>query len=206
MEFAIQPTFLFPLWNYDRNGKGIDPAVQPLGFITNQNRMALPTWGYAMEQYRPARIVEIGAYNGGFTCALAVHAYNIGAKVFSFDISEIPDPKYRPLSEFLGVEFFQMDCFSEAGITKIIQLIQQPGVTYLLCDGGNKALEVNTFAPHLKSGDIIGAHDYFVERHDWWGWQEIRKEQVEETLTRHNFTPFFQEYFDFAAWLVYKKH
>lgn len=205
LPFDIKPTVLFPLWNYDKNGRSVSEPVSPLGFITNQNRMAVPTWSYAMEKYPPARIVEIGAYNGGFTCALAVHAYNIGALVHSFDRQVIPNAKYEALGNFLSIRWYIMDCFSEEGIVMISELCRRPGVTYLLCDGGDKAKEMNLFAPFLKPGDVIGGHDYYVERQDWWGWEELRKPQVEEVLARHRFEPFLQEYFDVCAWLVYRR-
>lgn len=201
-----QPTTLFPLWNYDNDGRDVGKCALSLGFVTNQNRMAIPTWSFAMEKYPPFRIVEIGAYNGGFTCALGVHAYNIGAKIYSFDRQQIPGDKYRAFADFLGISWFQMDCFSAEAIELIKKLVQSPGITYLLCDGGNKAREINTFAPFLKPGDVVGGHDYFLEgRHDLWGWTELTKEQVTPTLKEHDFEPFMQEFFDVAAWLVFRK-
>ena len=205
MIIETKPTLLFPLWNYDETGHDTGIPVSPLGFITNQNRMAIPTWSYAMETYRPARIVEIGAYNGGFTCALAIHAYNIGARVYSFDRSEIPNAKYKALGDFLGIHWFVMDCFSEQGISTIMDLVKLPGVTYLLCDGGNKVLEITTFAPFLKPGDVIAGHDYYVARPDYWPRTELPIEQVEAALSSNSFVPFMQEYFDAAAWLVFRK-
>lgn len=205
MQIDSKPTTLFPLWNYDDEGRDTGIAVASLGFITNQNRMAVPTWSYAMEKWRPSRIVEIGAYNGGFTCALGVHAWNIGAQVYSFDKSEIPNTKYQRLAEFLGIHWFVMDCFSEIGVSTIIQLIQQPGITFLLCDGGNKVREMNTFAPFLKPGDVIGGHDYYAERPDYWPRSELPREAVADVLEGNSFTPFLQEHFDAAAWLVYRR-
>ncbi len=207
MSVATQPTFLFPLWNHDPIGRGgASGPVCPLGFVTNQNRMAVPTWSYAFEKYPPKRIIEIGAYNGGFTCALAVHAYNIGARVYSFDRQQIPNAKYLELGQFLGIQWYVMDCFSEQAIATIKSLVTCSGVTYLMCDGGDKAKEINTFAPLLKPGDVIGGHDYFIEpRHDWWGWTELTKEKIPLVSESGDFEPFYQEYFDFAAWLVYRK-
>ena len=69
MVISTKPTNLFPLWNYGPDGRCAGKPVQVMGFITNQNRMALPTWSYAMELHKPDRIIEIGAYNGGFTSA-----------------------------------------------------------------------------------------------------------------------------------------
>lgn len=206
MHIETRPTYLFPLWNYDNEGRNVGGPVCPLGFITNQNRMALPTWSYAMEMYPPARIVEIGAYNGGFTCALAIHAHNINAQVYSFDRQEIPGDKYRAIGAYLGICWYVMDCFSPEAVQIIKGLIQMPGVTYLLCDGGNKAEEMKTFGPMLKPGDVIGGHDYFIEpRHDWWGFSELRKEMVSGLVDECSLEPFMQEYFDVAAWLVYRR-
>jgi len=56
-----------------------------------------------------------------------------------------------------------LDVFSEGGMSEISQLISQPGKTLLICDGGNKAKEIEIFSKYLKSGDIVIGHDYFKD-------------------------------------------
>lgn len=203
--FHVLPTMLFPLWNHDAGGTDTGKSITPLGFVMNQNRMSVPVWSYAMEHYPPARIIEIGSYNGGLLCALGVHAYNIKAKCYGFDVTPVPGDDYKALAGFLGIQFYTMDCFSTEAMAFIKQLISEPGVTYLLCDGGNKMKELSTFAPYLKSGDVIAGHDYHCNRDDWWPFGETHPARLKDLIERENLTPFYQQYFDTAGWLALKK-
>lgn len=51
---------------YNTNGQ----STYVLGMAMNQNRLAVPTWSYAMEVLPPMRIIELGTANGGFITAL----------------------------------------------------------------------------------------------------------------------------------------
>lgn len=175
-------------------------AVHVLGMPMNQNRLSVPTWSYAMEVYPPKRIIEFGSYNGGFTIALAVHAWNIGANVFSVDIMEAPSEEFRPLARFLGITFYKGDLFLfEDGLK---DLIRCRGVTYLLCDGGDKPKEFQGFSKYLKHGDVIAAHDFHTP---YWNCSEITLAEVAESVREHNLKPFMQEHFDCAGWLAFRK-
>jgi cephalosporin hydroxylase len=170
--------------------------TNPLGFPMSQNRLAVPVWSYIMEIYPPKQIVELGSNNGGFTLALGLHAWNIGAKVFSYDTMEAPSEQWRGLAKFLGVQFIQGDVFRNE--ENIGYQIQMEGVTYLLCDNGNKPEEFNLFKDYLKSGDIIAVHDYCTE---WWPWSEVTPNQLDLAGVE----PFHQQHFDCAGWLAYRK-
>ena len=182
---------------------GASVSARPLGLPMCQNRLAVPTWSYAIERHPPARIVEIGTYSGGLTVALGVHAWRIGARVVSYDVAA-PDESLADLSRLLGIEFRRADVFSAEA--EIGELIASPGVTYVLCDGGDKRRELATFARYCKPGDVIGAHDYAVGQADtWWGWDEIRQEDGASVAAAHDLAPWLQEHFDTAAWLVYRR-
>jgi predicted O-methyltransferase YrrM len=177
----------------------------PLGFPMNQNRLAVPTWSFAMEIYPPSRVVEIGTYNGGFTIAIGLHAYQIGARVVTYDLAKAPDTRFAAIAKFLGIEFRTADVWTVE--SEIGQLIASPGVSYVLCDGGNKQRELSTFARYLKPGDVIAAHDYMVagSQNLWWGWGEIRIEDGAAVASAHDLEPWMQEHFDTAAWLTYRR-
>jgi len=206
---------MIPLFN--TNGE----STCPLGMAMNQNRLAVPFWSWAMEVYRPARIIELGSYNGGFTTALAVHAWNlgrhapdgIGCKVITYDRMVAPDQRFADLSAFLGVQFRTCDLYAPETVAEITELVRCPGQTFLLCDGGDKKLEVNTYAGVLKPGDVIAGHDYNVlasspeiaDPDKWWPWTELRKEDVATAVTNAGLVPFHQNHFDMAGWLAYQK-
>jgi hypothetical protein len=189
---------MMPLFNTDGS------STCPLGLPMNQNRLAVPMWSYAMEAYPPARIVELGSYGGGFTTAIGVHAWRIGAQVVSYDVMQAPDERFKALADFLGIRFVQGDVFADPGRSGIVELIRAPGVTYLLCDNGDKRREFEAFAPHLKPGDVIAAHDYCAGE-QWWPWSEIRREDVQDSVEQGGLHPFLQEHFDLAGWLAFRK-
>lgn len=183
------------------------PAAAPLGLPMCQNRLAVPTWSYAMERYPPARVIEIGTYSGGFACALGVHAWRIRARFVTVD-RNAPDESLAHLMRALGIEFRLGDLW---GMEDALgALIQEPGVSYVLCDGGDKPRELATFARFLKPGDVIAAHDYAAVdeagRADaWWGCGEIRKEQGDAAAADSGLEPWMQDHFDTAAWLAYRR-
>lgn len=174
-----------------------------MGFPMNQNRLAVPSWSYAMEKLPPWRILELGYYNGGFTCAIGIHAWAIGAKILSYDIQEVEAGAKR-LGAFLGIEFRQQDVFSEAALADMKAFIGGYGTTFVLCDNGNKKREFRMLAPFLKPGDVIAAHDYWIKP-EWWPCQEIKLEDVADVVAEHGLERFMPEVFDEAAWLVYRK-
>lgn len=159
----------------------------------------MATWSYAFEKYSPQTIIEIGTGTGGFTNLLGIQAWNSGAFVHTFDIDPSPT---NALSAILPIIFYREDCFGAE--QKIAELINSPGRTYLLCDGGDKPREFNTFAKYLKPGDIIAAHDYFTDVEHWW-WNEITNEDVAATVKEQKLEPFMVREFDKAGWLAFKK-
>lgn len=189
---------MIPLYNMDGS-----PA-KPMGFPMCQNRISPAVWGYAMEMYPPKQIVEIGTLNGAFTTALAFHSWLSKCKVYSFDLCVCPNEDWKALSAFLGIEFIRKDVFDNVDTVK--SLVQRPGTSYLLCDGGNKRREFNLFAPFIKPGDVIAAHDYCCgDPEEWWPWQEIQLKDVQETVTSLGLVPFMQDYLDTAGWLAFKR-
>jgi len=206
---------MIPLFNMDGTSTMI------LGFAMNQNRLAVPTWSWAMEVYQPARIVELGSYNAAFATALGVHAWNlgrhapdgIGCKVITYDRMVAPDQRFAPLSAFLGVQCRKCDLYAPETIAEITELVRSPGRTFLLCDGGDKKLEVNTYAGIIKPGDVIAGHDYnamaemphIPDPEKWWPWHELTKDHVAEAVTKAGLLPFHQDHFDMAGWLAYQK-
>lgn len=178
----------------------LDGPTLCMGLDMNQNRMAVPVWSYAMEKYPPQRIIEIGSYNGGFALALAFAGWNEGVTVYSYDVMEAPKEEWRDLARFLQVHFLLGNCFGLE--EEIRQLVQQPGVTFLLCDGGDKPREFNTFAKHLKPGDVIAAHDFGTI---YWPWVEISLDRVAGAIEREQLRRWMPDVFNLGGWLAFVK-
>lgn len=112
-----------------------------------------------LERYNPARIIELGTGRGGLSVLLALWCYGRPKYLYTFEINyKGIDIRARDILTKLGAHMFKDSIFSV--IPYIAKLIQQDDKVLLLCDNGNKKKELETFAPLLKSGDIIMAHDY----------------------------------------------
>lgn len=111
-----------------------------------------------LRSYHFDSIIETGTYRGGLSLFFGLHAMRMGAKAVTFDI--LPEPTealYKKLKPLLPLEFYQLDCVSDEA-TKIIYRYTSLGRTLLYCDA-MKVGEFNLYAPILKVGDVIMAHD-----------------------------------------------
>lgn len=152
----------------------------------------------------PVQIVEIGGGSGQWTMCLASLAGSRVA-IYSFDTRVMLRP-FIP-----QVTWRTVSCWSVE--EEIAALIALPGPTLLLCDGGNKVREVNTFARHLKPGDVIASHDYSptrqefqeITRHQIWAHCEITDDRIADTLRDCRLTPFHQETMREALWGCWRR-
>ena len=108
-------------------------------------------------------IVEIGTGCGALTTYLALWSKKKGLKgVASFDRERLCDHAFLTS---LGVVFEYEDVFSPKCILNNPWYAFEKAVLFI-CDGGDKQREFETFAPKLKSGSIICAHDLGAEFFD----------------------------------------
>jgi hypothetical protein len=166
-------------------------------------------WAYAFELYKPDKILEIGTGNGGFTIFLGVLGLMADFPIYSFDIHECPSEQWASFASKLPIRFIRGDVFEKnnlnaIGIGNEWGFMRTSGRNYILCDGPDKPREFNLFAQLLKPGDVIAAHDYQSSR-KYWGWGEITKADVADTVKEHKLEPFMQEHFDTVGWLAYRK-
>lgn len=109
------------------------------------------------------RVLEFGTAEGGTAIFFGLNMWRRRNPVQTWDVQERQDPDWFELAKFLGIEFKLGDIFTEESKVQIKEFIQRPGTTIVFCDNGNKPLEARTFAPFLKSGDILMAHDWNAE-------------------------------------------
>jgi predicted O-methyltransferase YrrM len=117
------------------------------------------------EGRRPKRIIELGTGHGALACYLAVFCKLHGIEFYTIDYYVKPGANVKAIFERLEVRYFDMPIFQNAGMIK--SWIEKGGMTILLCDDGDKPKEYNLFAPSLKSGDIIMAHDWFESKQEF---------------------------------------
>jgi hypothetical protein len=177
-----------------------------LGLPMQQNDYVVPFLSELVKVAPPRRIVEIGTGSGGLTVLCFVVT---GANVLTFDMKQLDEVPARwvYMNEAStrigwGVE----DVFEKPNVIEFsIHNPFRDEPAWLLCDGGDKNREVETFAPFLKPGDIIAAHDYCPDR-DTWKWHEVDEARVNAVAEREGLEVIPELKYDRkAAWWVRRK-
>jgi hypothetical protein len=128
-------------------------------------------------------IIEIGTAEGALSMLLGLECYVREFKpLLTYDIEKKKEPK---LFKLLGIKSIIRDCFNEKSIQEIKEYADSP--ILLICDGGNKAKEFNTFIPYLKSGSIIAVHD--------WN-SRLKLEDIIDTVSKYNLKPLHEDKWD----------
>ncbi|MEZ5416719.1 MAG: hypothetical protein R2708_05180 [Vicinamibacterales bacterium] len=149
-----------------------------------QNRHALLALDRLLRQLDATRgngrrIIEAAGTGPGAGVLLRLHTMTTGT---SYPTTSGTAPRRRGRSSGpLGVDASSEDPAEAFTAAEVARDIQRPGVTLLVCDGPDKVADVKTFAPYLKTGDLIMAHDYAVSGDDpeqrlrgqLWNWCEI---------------------------------
>lgn len=175
-------------------------------------------------EYRPNQIIEIGTFAGGLTLILKdiIDNNQLNTEIHTYDVVQasilIDQIKLRNLS---NIRVYTTNLFNdrydgfhdESTKHEITSLIQRPGHTLLLCDGGCKKCEFNLLANLLKPQDVIMAHDYApdpayfqskINRKIWY-WHEIQDADIISSITNNKLTPLHKESFLEVAWLCMQK-
>lgn len=126
----------------------------------SQSPLAIPLWESALGSMQFSRIIELGTWWGNFSLYLYLFCVNRKAEFYTYDIVRM---RGSQLKRKVGLDSChrRKDIFENAD--EIVALIKKAGTTILFCDGGDKAREFRTFAPHLKKGDVIAVHDWMTE-------------------------------------------
>jgi hypothetical protein len=137
----------------------------------------------------PDRIIELGTAWGNFT-----HILHKVRSDINYDFDFITIDKVSIIEDMpWNMIFCQMSIFDNV---KFIAELIKPN-TLLLCDDGDKPLEVRTFTPYLKKGCVIMAHDYKTEY--WWN-SEIIFDDIKDL----GLVPYHQDIMDKGGWLSLK--
>lgn len=183
-----------------------------MGVPMLQNPEALPAFNalwrrLEREGQRVARIIEIGTGSGGLSAQLQLYCAAVGAAFITYDHR---DNRFREgVFDRLGIDLRVRDVEHEFVRAEIARELQRPGLSVLLCDGPSKINEVRTFAPFMKPGDLILAHDYAPTkarfdaeiRGRFWSWCEITDDDVAGTIRACALEPVLPEMFGPAAWM-----
>jgi 23S rRNA U2552 (ribose-2'-O)-methylase RlmE/FtsJ len=153
-------------------------------------------------------IIEIGFDRGALSLWLYRNKTE-NTKLVSYDISF-----GSKMINDNNIDFRLGDCFNQEIIDEIKSLIQLPGKTLVLCDGGNKEREFALYSTFLKSGDVIMLHDYAHSSEDYervlseTGWRtaaESRFENIQQPIESCGLIPYHYDMFKDALWGSFSK-
>lgn len=159
-----------------------------LGRPVAQSFSALFLFEKVLLEYPFKRILEFGTWKGGLSLYLLLYCLSEKAEFYTYDIrkfdSYVDSNKKDILRKILEFDkyFILGDIFKNE--QKIKTLLLKEGRSILFCDNGDKKLEFNTFAPHLKKGDVIGIHD--------WN-KEVFFTDIEETVKKNELEMIFED-------------
>lgn len=176
-----------------------------LGYRMAQTPEALLVFNEIFNCENFARVVEIGTFLGGFALYLTICSMVNEMKFFTFDIKRYGSNVHSQIQKF-GGKFLQLDVFSSQGMNKLTSLIGSPGRVLLLCDGGDKKREIETFAKLLKPKDVIMGHDYFEKASDFfqqdkWFSCELVKEDIQAICSKYNLAPWYENVLKEVFWV-----
>ncbi len=192
--------------NLDQN----DGLSSVFGLAAQQHHDVYQVFYDFIQDTKPARILEIGTALGGFTQFLkrCTSDLQLNTDIRSYDIHRMNWYK-DIIAEGVDVRvenIFNADyseCFPE-----VVEYIKSPGLTVVLCDGGDKIREFRLLSKHIKSGDIIMAHDYAesVEvfnstiKGTRWNWCEITAGDIEQSAGENSLLYYSKQKFENVVW------
>lgn len=160
------------------------------------------------EGRRPARILELGTGCGGLSVLFHLYAAASGSAFTTYDVG-VQHTAARLLFERLGVDARARDFNAPFTTAEIARAIQEPGLTLLVCDGPDKVGEITRFAPFMKTGDLLLAHDYAASLDDFerrlngrtWNFCELTDADIAGVTAAHQLEPVGAEMLAPAAWM-----
>lgn len=186
------------------------------GQSAQQHHNAYEVFYRFLKLVKPSRILEIGTALGGFTAFLGMckKDLELNTSILSYDIHE--QHWYKDLLKYdinIKVKNIFNNQYSSLIDSSVIEYIQGPGSTIVLCDGGCKKCEFNILAPYLKLNDIIMAHDYapnpeYFQQHiknKIWNWHEIQDSDIQEACKIYHLKPLMRDEFLSVAWACFIK-
>lgn len=204
--------------------QGIVDHVSYRGVSIEQRPEVLQKFESLILENRPSQIIEIGTFAGGLTLILKdiVDTHKLNTEIHTYDVARasilIDNINNRNLNNLtvhttnlFGANYSSF--YDENRLQEITNLIQKPGLTMLLCDGGCKKCEFNLLSDLLKVNDIIMAHDYAPDPEYFrstmhgkiWYWHEIQDSDILSAISKNHLEPFNKDSFIEVAWLCMRK-
>jgi len=136
------------------------------------------------------RFVEIGVHRGGLTGLLVHSTEHIpGLQYLGVEINaQLIHPTIRKMFDTLrNAQMWIRDAHDPANVKEIANWAKGAAAPCMIyCDGGHKPTEFNLYAPEIRRGDYIAAHDW-----DYGGYRraEIKPSDIEQVVAEQNLVP-----------------
>lgn len=149
-------------------------------------------------------IIEIGFNRGGLSLWLNDNKSS-NTKLICYDITD----EFLLVSPEENIDFRIKDCYLDINVNEIKNEINRVGKTLVLCDGGDKNFEFNTFSKFLKTGDVIMCHDYcenvndyntITSKIEWPTPGESFYDEIKNSIKDNNLLPYKYDEFKNCLW------
>lgn len=178
------------------------------GLEAQQSHESVVALAHVLEQEEPECIIEFGTKRGGMTVLFGVYGHSSGAMVHTMDIVE--PMACSDIFSKLGVKFHLVDIFTRYAQHRVADWIGDGSKTLLFCDNGKRAQEFNLYAPLLKKGDIIMAHDYAETSEAFekmsWGCQELQGSDIARTVRDCGLIPLYEDVCSVGVMCCFRKN
>lgn len=181
-----------------------------------QHKNVIDVFRRLLIEIKPSTIIEIGTEYGGLTLLLQDLVIELGleTKIKTYDI-KIPTflvshPDLTDVIEIKTKDIFSYNPFriSDEGVNEIKEYMTNDGVNLILCDGGSKSKEFNSFSDIINIGDVIMIHDYIINEDEFetnfknkiWNWHESKLSDIEESVIKNKLVPYLEDEFSKVVW------
>jgi cephalosporin hydroxylase len=185
-------------------------SVRYHGQACQQMETAFNVFEKFLRKVRPSRIIELGSGKGGWARFLRDALDSNGLRdspVFTYD-HRFWQKDSHPKK---GLFYENKDFYQE--FDSIKKLTQRSGISLILCDGAKKVEEMRKFAPCLKSGDVIMAHDFIKDKETFqsefyphrWKWHQVSEDKISDICEQNDLEPFWQDEMAEIVWACRRK-
>lgn len=165
--------------------------IDPFGILVGHTWMEVGLILNFINTARITRFIEIGVHKGGL-CAMLAHMtehmayfHYLGIEINPDIIDKSVKKLFHPsMAEHDIRQLIIADAHKRETVNTVYEWIHRSaGPALVYCDGGDKPKEFGLYAPVIRSGDFIAAHDW-----DYGGYAraEIKPSDVEKIAIEQN--------------------
>ena len=134
-------------------------GVWPLGVSCSLTWYDLGAIAHILQTAHIRTVLEIGVEHGGLAAWLLAYGRYTDIVYRGVDITL--NALHLTVRALDRGNLIERDAWTDAAIVDAREwLSEQPAPALIICDGGNKPMELHLYAPLLRPGDVMIGHDY----------------------------------------------